>query len=95
MVAESIVGNPQRNWYNITSRPARLRLGVYLSSNNMSRNPLCVLEQRVARSYTEKGYINNSTKVVTIEYPAFRQKAPSVALVVERVKQVELCHPTK
>jgi hypothetical protein len=26
---------------------------------------------------------------------AFRQKAPLVALVVERVEEVELCHPTK
>jgi hypothetical protein len=39
-------------------------------------------------------YNNYSIKVVKIEYLAFRQKAPSVALVVERVEQVELCHPT-
>jgi hypothetical protein len=40
-------------------------------------------------------YNNNCTKVVTIEYLAFREKAPPVVLVVERVEQVELCHPTK
>jgi hypothetical protein len=34
-------------------------------------------------------------KIFTIEYLAFRQKAPPVALVVERVEEVELCHPTK
>jgi hypothetical protein len=68
----------------------------------MSRNPLCVLERSVATSYTEKYYISNNMctttilqKIVKIEYLAFRQKAPPVALVVEQVEEVELCHPTK
>jgi hypothetical protein len=68
----------------------------------MSRNPLCVLERSVARSYMEKYYISNTIctttilqKIFTIEYLAFRQKAPPVALIVERVEEVELCHPTK
>jgi hypothetical protein len=56
----------------------------------------------VARSYMKKYYISNTIctttilqKVFTIEYLAFRHKVPPVALVVERVEEVELCHPTK
>ena len=48
---------------------------MYLSSNTMSRNPLCVLERSVARSYTEKYYISNTIctttnlqKIFTIKY---------------------------